>query len=145
MSPDLDSFKTGDKPSPSLKGEGRREEVGQQPASPQRSGGVGVDSTSGRAIKVNWETFGKGLVQASAQAAEASEADEVAGGVGVPLSSINLQYFKRCKERRGDTYSMRGSEAKDAGMAGATRIETPNKVRQLQIALYRKAKEVADE
>jgi len=35
---------------------------------------------------------------------------------------------------------MRGGEAKAAGMAGATRIETPNKVRQLQIALYRKAK-----
>src|ERR1039458_10588555 len=35
---------------------------------------------------------------------------------------------------------MRGGEAKDAGMAGATRIVTPNKVRELQIALYRKAK-----
>jgi len=35
---------------------------------------------------------------------------------------------------------MRGSEAKATEMAGATRIKTPNKVRQLQIALYRKAK-----
>ena len=35
---------------------------------------------------------------------------------------------------------MRGSEAKATGMAGATRIETPDKVRKLQIALYRKAK-----
>ena len=35
---------------------------------------------------------------------------------------------------------MRRGEAKDAGMAGATRITTPDKVRQLQIALYRKAK-----
>jgi group II intron reverse transcriptase/maturase len=35
---------------------------------------------------------------------------------------------------------MRGGEAKDAGMAGATRIKTPDKVRKLQIALYRKAK-----
>jgi RNA-directed DNA polymerase len=35
---------------------------------------------------------------------------------------------------------MRGGEAKDAGMAGATRIKTPDKVRSLQIALYRKAK-----
>ena len=42
--------------------------------------------------------------------------------------------------RRGDTCSMRRSEAKDAGMAGAARIKTPDKVRQLQIALYRKAK-----
>jgi len=35
---------------------------------------------------------------------------------------------------------MRRGEAKDAGMAGATRIVTPDKVRQLQITLYRKAK-----
>ncbi len=35
---------------------------------------------------------------------------------------------------------MRGGEAKDAGMAEATQIRTPEKVRQLQIALYRKAK-----
>jgi len=35
---------------------------------------------------------------------------------------------------------MRGGEAKDKGMAGATRIGTPIKVRELQIALYRKAK-----
>jgi hypothetical protein len=35
---------------------------------------------------------------------------------------------------------MRGGEAKDAGMAQETEIVTPEKVRQLQIALYRKAK-----
>ena len=35
---------------------------------------------------------------------------------------------------------MRRGEAKDAGMAGATRIVTPDKVRELQITLYRKAK-----
>jgi group II intron reverse transcriptase/maturase len=35
---------------------------------------------------------------------------------------------------------MRAGEGKDVGMAGATRIVTPEKVRQLQIALYRKAK-----
>ena len=35
---------------------------------------------------------------------------------------------------------MRGGEAKDTGMAGAARIITPDKVRELQIALYRKAK-----
>jgi RNA-directed DNA polymerase len=35
---------------------------------------------------------------------------------------------------------MRGGEAEDTGMAGATRIENPDKVRSLQITLYRKAK-----
>src|SRR6266436_7642131 len=78
--------------------------------------------------------------QPSAQVGQTSKAGEVAGEVGVPHSSVDLHYFKRCKEPRGDTYAMRRGEAKDAGMAGATRIGTPDKVRQLQIALYRKAK-----
>jgi len=78
--------------------------------------------------------------QPSAQAGQTSKAGEVAGEVGVSHSSVDLHYFKRCKEPRGDTYSMREGEAKDAGMAGATRIVTPNKVRELQIVLYRKAK-----
>src|SRR5256885_12146347 len=78
--------------------------------------------------------------QPSAQAGQTSKAAGVAGEVGVPHSSVDLHYFKRCKEPRGDTYSTHGSEAKDAEMAGATRIITPDKVRELQIVLYRKAK-----
>ena len=84
--------------------------------------------------------MGDNRTQPSAQAGQSSKASGVAGEVGVPHSSVDLHYFKGCKEPRGDTYSMRGGEAKDAGMAGATRIVTPNKVRELQIALYRKAK-----
>ena len=78
--------------------------------------------------------------QPSEQAGQTSKADGVAGEVGVPHSSVDLLYFKRSREPRGDTCSVRGGEAKDVGMAGATRIETPKKVRELQIALYRKAK-----
>src|SRR5205823_2194847 len=78
--------------------------------------------------------------QRAAQAGSASETERVPGEVGVPRSSVDLHYFTSCKEPRGDTYATRRSEGKDAGMAGATRIETPDKVRQLQIALYRKAK-----
>jgi RNA-directed DNA polymerase len=78
--------------------------------------------------------------QPTAQAGQTSEAGGVAGEVGVPHSSVDLHYFKRCKEPRGDTYSVRGGEAKDAGMAGTTQIKTPKKVRELQITLYRKAK-----
>jgi len=78
--------------------------------------------------------------QPSAQAGQTSEAAGVAGEVGVPRSSVDLHYFKRCKEPRGDTYSTHGGEAKDKEMAGATRIITPDKVRELQIVLYRKAK-----
>jgi len=56
----LDISQTGDKPSPSSLGEGRWERVGQQPASAQRSGGVCVDSTSGRRARVTWEDSGDG-------------------------------------------------------------------------------------
>jgi hypothetical protein len=56
----LDISQTGDKPSPSSLGEGRWERVGQQPASAQRSGGVCVDSTSGRQARVTWEDSGDG-------------------------------------------------------------------------------------
>ena len=58
MSPDISQ--TGDKPSPSSLGEGRWERVGQQPASAQHSGGVCVDSTSGRQARVTWEDSGDG-------------------------------------------------------------------------------------
>ena len=77
--------------------------------------------------------------QPSVQAGQTSKAAGVAGEVGVPRSSVDLHYFKRCGEPRGDTYSTHEGEAKDKEMAGATRIVTPDKVRELQIVLYRKA------
>jgi len=151
----LDNFRTGE-PSRCLTGEGRREETGQQPAFPQRSGGVGVEGTSVSSAKVSWEVSGGGCkTQPTAQAGSASEAGGGAGEVGVPHSNVDLYCLdetsreelretarKMAREltRRGNTCSMRGGEAKDAGMAGATRIATPDKVRQLQITLYRKAK-----
>lgn len=111
--------------------------------------GVRVDSTSGSQVRVSWEGSGDGRSssQPSAQAGSASEASDIAGEVGVPHSSIDLwaldagfRAYLRQIGQRGGTYSTRRGEAKDAGMAGATRIGTPDKVRQLQIALYRKAK-----
>ena len=54
--------------------------------------------------------------------------------------NIDLLYKQRSREPRGDTCSMRGGEGKDAGMAGATQIKTPDKVRTLQMTLDRKAK-----
>jgi RNA-directed DNA polymerase len=140
MSPE--SSTTGDKPNPSPLGEGRQEQAGQQPARAQRSGGDYVDRASGSPIKVSWENSGNGNTtsRSSVQAGNARKANDVDGEVGVPHSSVDLHYFKRCGEPRGDTCSMRGGEAKDAGMAGAIRIISSDKVRQLQIALYRKAK-----
>jgi len=137
----LDKLRTGEKPSLCLTGEGRRAGTGQQPGSPQRSGGVGVDGTFGSSGRENWESSGGGpKAQPPVQAGTTREAGGAAGAVGVPHINVDLHHAKRCKEPRGDTYSMRGGEAKDAGMAGATRIRTPPKVRKLQIALYRKAK-----
>src|SRR5438876_8209935 len=138
----LETSGTGAKPNPSSLGEGRREQAGQQSAPVQTSGGVRVDSTSGSKTRVSWEDSGDGdkKSQETAQAGCASKAGSVAGEVGVPHSTVDLHYFKKCKEGRGDTYSMRRGEAKDAGMAQPTEIITPEKVRQLQITLYRKAK-----
>jgi hypothetical protein len=132
----------GVKPSPSALGEGRREQAGKQSAPAQTSGGVRVDSASGSKVRVSWEGSGDGEQESQelAQAGCASKAGSVVGEVGVPHSTVDLHYFKRCKEGRGDTYSMRRGEAKDAGMARETEIITPEKVRELQITLYRKAK-----
>jgi RNA-directed DNA polymerase len=140
MSPETP--KSGDQPSPSALGEGRREQAGKQSALAQNSGGVRVDSASGSKVRVSWEGSGGGKQesQGPVQAGCASKAGPVAGEVGVPHSTVDLHYFKRCKEGRGDTYSVRRGEAKDTGMAQATEIITPDQVRELQIALYRKAK-----
>ena len=138
----LEKVNPGAKSSPSAWGEGRREQAGKQSAPVQNSGGVRVDSASGSKVRISWEGSGDGKSksQGTAQAGSASEAGSVVGEVGVPHSTVDLHHFKRCREGRGDTYSRRRGEAKDTGMARATEIITPEKVRQLQITLYRKAK-----
>src|SRR5208283_3575301 len=99
----LDNFRTGE-PSRCLIGEGRREETGQQPAFPQRSGGVGVGGTSVSSAKVSWEVSGGGCkTQPTAQAGFASEAGGVAGEVGVLHSSDETSVTG--VERRWDTCS----------------------------------------
>ena len=143
----LDKLRTGDKPSRYLIGEGRREEAGQQSEPSQRSGGVSVDSTSASSVKVSWENSGGGpQAQPPAQAGRTSQAGGVAGEVGVPHSSVDLRALEadfrrelREETQRRNTCSTRRGEAKDTGMAGESRITTPDKVRQLQIPLYRKA------
>jgi len=138
----LEKVWPGAQPSPSAWGEGRREPAGKQSAPAPNSGGVRVDSASGRKVRVNWESSdgGRQTSLASVQAGDAGKVDAVAGAVGVPHSTVDLHNFKRCRAGRGDTYSKRRGEAKDTGMAQVTEIITPEKVRQLQITLYRKAK-----
>src|SRR5213592_435228 len=109
----LETSEPGAKPSPSSLGEGRREQAGKQSAPAPTSGGVRVDSTSGSRARVSWEDSGDGnrKSQGSEQAGSASKTGPVAGEVGVPHSTVDLQYFKACKEGRGDTYSTRRGEA----------------------------------
>jgi hypothetical protein len=98
----LEKLRTGDKPNRSLIGEGRREEAGQQPVLPQRSGGVGVDGTSVSSAKVSWENSGGGCkTRPSAQAGRTSEAGGAAGEVGVLRSSEEASVMGA--ERRRDT------------------------------------------
>jgi group II intron reverse transcriptase/maturase len=147
MSPEM--HRTGDKPNPYTMGEGRREEAGQQSEPAQRFGGVSVDGTSASSVKVSWENCGDGNAKSrpSVQAGQTREAGGVAAEVGVPHSSMDLLALDaafrqelQAGGRRGNTCSTRRGEAKDTGMAGATRLATPDKVRPLQITLYRKAK-----
>lgn len=84
----LENLRTGDKPSLSLIGEGRREGAGQQPAPPHRSGGVSVDGTFASSARVSWEVSGDGpQAQPPVQAGRTSKAGVVPGEVGVLHSS----------------------------------------------------------
>jgi len=96
----LEKVSPGAKPSPSAWGEGRREEAGKQSAPAQNSGGIRVDSASGSKVRISWEGSGDGKSksQGTAQAGSVSEAGPVAEEVGVPRSTVDLHYFKRCKE-----------------------------------------------
>ena len=128
--------------------EGRREQAAQQSEPVQRSGGVRVDSTSASSVRVSWEVCGGGpQAQHAGQAGDASQAGGAVAQVGVSHSSQVVEmldaYFSGQWPRRrprADTCSKQSSEVKDTGMAGATQIRTPDKVRQLQRTLYRKAK-----
>jgi group II intron reverse transcriptase/maturase len=143
----LENDKSGDKPSRCLNGEGRRVQ-GRQPSAPApNSGGVSVDSTPGSDARVNWEGCGDGKSQPSAQAGRTGKAGEVAAAVGDLHSSVDLwamaeDFHQSLSEEapREVACSTRASGSGGSGMAGANRIGTPEKVRSLQLALYRKAK-----
>lgn len=79
--------------------------------------------------------------QPPAQAGKPREAGRVAGEVGVLRSSVDLWESKTHGEPREGTCSNAGrrSEGGGDGLKGLTTPET-NKVRKLQITLYRKAK-----
>jgi hypothetical protein len=109
----LEKLRTGDKPSRSLIGEGRRGEAGQQSEPSQRSGGVSVDSTSVSSAKESWENSGGGpQAQPPVQAGRTSEAGGGVGGVGVlrsseeaPVTGVERRW-DTCSEVRSDRWPM---------------------------------------
>lgn len=125
--------------------EGRRL-AATQPSARQASGGVSVGSMPGSASREGWEVCGSEATQPSVPAGTTGQAEAAAAEVGVPHSSVDLWaldagYRAQLREaaQRGGTRSdaQKRSEGPGDGPQG---IITPNKVRKLQIALYRKAK-----
>jgi len=143
MSPDNSS--PGASRAAAVSSEGRRL-AATQPLARQASGGVSVDSMSGRASGEGWEVCGSETTQPFAQAGVTGQAEAAAPEVGVLHSIVDLWaldagYRAQLREdaKRGGTCSDAPRRSKGPG-DGPKGIETPEKVRKLQIALYRKAK-----
>jgi RNA-directed DNA polymerase len=143
MSPD--NTGPGDSRTPAGMGEGRRP-AADQPSARQASGGVSVDSMSGSVSSEGWEVCGREATQPSAQAGITGQTEAAATEVGVlhsiaDLLGLDAGYREqlRWEAKREGTCSdaLKRSEGRGDGPRG---IETPPKVRKLQIALYRKAK-----
>lgn len=128
-----------------MNGEGRRLPE-REPSAQEASGGVSVDSMSGSERSEGWEICGSEATQPSAQAGATGEAEAAGAEVGVLHSNVDLLaldvgYREQLRESAGRegtcSDALRRSEGQGDGPRG---IQTPEKVRKLQIALYRKAK-----
>src|SRR5438445_1467629 len=142
----LEKTKPGASRAAAAMSEGRRAQSGQPPASAPNSGGVSVDSTSGHAVSQDWEVCGGGQTEPCAQAGVPGEAQGAAAEVGVLHSSADLlaldadyrAELRAAAVREGTCHHARKrSEGNGDGPRG---IRTPDKLRKLQLALYRKAK-----
>ena len=117
-----------------------------QPSAQEASGGVSVDSMSGRASHEGWEVCGREATQPSVQAGVTGQAEAAVAEVGVlhsiaDLLALDAEYRAQLRETAGRegtcSDACKRSEGRGDGPRG---IQTPAKVRKLQIALYRKAK-----
>ena len=141
-----ENARSGDEPNPCRMGEGRRAQGRQSPAPGQNSGGVSVDGTPGSHASEGWEVCGSGASQPPAQAGVTGEAGRTAAEVGVLHRSVDLwmldapvrEEFRESAQREG-TCQHAQKRGKGAG-DGPRGIQTPDKLRKLQLALYRKAK-----
>lgn len=131
-------------PNRSILGEGRRAETGKSSWFPQRTGGVCVGDMSGSDVWVSGEAFPGGEKPTGGASAEKRKAERAGKGVGDPGSSEDsaldlLWSGENAQERSGITCSAAGKSRKGRG-DGPKGLGTPDKVRRLQITLYRKAK-----
>ncbi len=137
----LEKATTGDKPSRYLNGEGRREESGKQPETLQRSGGVSVDGMSGSEAGVNWETSRRASREATARASRsAGKTEQALAGVGVLHSSVDLWASRTPRKPREGTCIEATRRGEGSSDGWEHQLPTPQKIRDLQIKLYRKAK-----
>ncbi len=136
----LDRSKKREKqPSRSRDGEGRREEPGQQPGVPQRSRGVDVGSMPGSDLGLSKENSRRDPKGSTASTSLQGKTGMAAREVGVLDSSVDPWESTTHGEPREDTCS-RTQKRREGDGDGSSEIKTPDKVRHLQITLYRKAK-----
>ena len=143
MSPDNAS--PGASRAAAVTSEGRRLPE-KQPSAQGASGGVSVDSMPGSARSEGWEVCGRETTQPSAQAGVTGEAERAAAEVGVLHSIVDLlamdaEYREQLRQSAGREGTCSDACKRREGQGDGPRgIQTPEKVRKLQIALYRKAK-----
>ena len=138
----LENSTTGE-PSRYLNGEGCKEKAEKQSEPFQRSGGVSAGGMQGNDGKVRQETCGGGQDGPTIGTSRANgKAGMAAAGVGDLHSSEDARDSITRAERREGTCSNAHKRSEGLAMAGdeSLWIRTPQEIRKLQIALYRKAK-----
>jgi RNA-directed DNA polymerase len=137
------------KPSQYPNDEGCKESSRQQSAAAHRSGGVSVDGMSGSDDRVSQEICpgaASNRRQPEVQAGKTGKAPRSGTEVGVSRSSVETRDSTTREERRGGTCVQAKQSGKGLGdgwdqlLTEWAQILTPEKVRKLQRALYRKAK-----
>lgn len=117
-----------------------------QPSAQEASGGVSVDSRSGRGRSEGWEVCGSEATQPSIQAGVTGKLEAAAAEVGVlhsivDLLALDVEYREQLRQSAGREGTCSDACKRSKGQGDGPRgIQTPEKVRKLQIALYRKAK-----
>jgi RNA-directed DNA polymerase len=128
-----------------MNGEGRRLPEG-QPSAQEASGGVSVGSMPGSERSGGWEVCGSEATQPSVQAGATGQAEAAAAEVGVlhsiaDLLALDAEYREQLRQTAGREGTCSDATRRSEGQGDGPRgIQTPEKVRKLQIALYRKAK-----